>query len=250
MDLKPFFREQGVDVFSEVSIDTLPDKDRSSVVHFFPDARFVIVFGREVPAPVYLMPPKEKTREMLRIAEDLQETAVRLAARLEGEHIPALPVPLYLPVRIADGRVQGVVRLKQVAAAGGLGSVGGNTILLSQRFGPRLLLGGVVTVNRAGESGQLQRSPERKEAQVCTGCGHCISVCPEGALGPEGVDTFRCRTVRAWVPAVLVPAVTWMVGRTIVLKCMAPLAPWIARTATIRCSLCVTECPVFSGNAE
>jgi hypothetical protein len=35
-----------------------------------------------------------------------------------------------------------------------------------------------------------------------------------------------------------------------VLKCMAPLAPWIARTATIRCSLCVTECPNYSGDKE
>jgi epoxyqueuosine reductase QueG len=250
VDLTTFFQEQGVDVFSEISIDTLPDKDRSSVVHFFPDARFVIVFGKEVPAPVYLMPPKEKTREMLRIAEGLEETAFRLTALLEGEHIPALPVPLYLPVRISGGRVQGVVRLKQVAAAGGLGSSGCNTVLLSPRFGPRLLLDGVVTANRAGESGQLQRSAKREEAPVCTGCGHCISVCPEGALGPEGVDTFRCRTVHAWVPTVLVPAITWMVGQTIVLKCMAPLAPWIARTATIRCSLCVTKCPNFSGEGK
>ena len=234
MDLTKFFQEQGIDVFSEVSIDTLSDKDRSFVEQFFPGARFVIVFGKEVPVPAYLMPPKEKTREMLRIAEELNETAVRLAALLEDEHIPALPVPLYLPVRMSDGIVQGVVRLKQVATAGGLGSPGRNTVLLSQRFGPRLMLSGVVTVHRAGESGQLQRSAEKEEAPVCTGCGHCISMCPEGALGPEGVDAFRCRTVHAWVPTVLVPAITWMVGRTIVLKCMAPLAPWIARIATIR----------------
>jgi epoxyqueuosine reductase QueG len=250
VDLTKFFQEQGIDVFSEVSIDTLSDKDRSFVVQFFPGGRFVIVFGKEVPVPVYLLPPKEKTREMLRIAEALEETAARLAARLEGEHIPALPVPLYLPVRMSEGRVQGVVRLKQVAAAGGLGSLGRNTVLLSPRFGPRLLLDGVVTVNRAGESGQLQRSTESGESPGCTGCGHCISVCPEGALGPEGVDAFRCRTVNAWVPSVLVPATKWLLGRTIFLKCMAPLAPWIARTATIQCSLCVTKCPNFSGNAK
>ena len=250
MDLTTFFQEQGIDVFSEVSTDTLSDKDRSSVAQFFPGARFVIVFGKEVPVPVYLMTPKEKTREMLRIAEALNETAAHLAALLEAEHITAMPVPLYLPVRISDGRVQGVVRLKQVAAAGGLGSPGRNTVLLSPRFGPRLMLSGVVTGHPAGESGQLQRSAEREEAPVCTGCGHCIRVCPSGALGPEGVDAFRCRTVHAWVPSVLVPAAKWMLGRTMFLKCMAPLAPWIARTATIRCSLCVTKCPNFSGVAK
>jgi epoxyqueuosine reductase QueG len=208
----------------------------------------VIVFGKEVPVPVYRMPPKEKTRGMLRVAEALDNTAVKLAGLLEAEQIPALPVPLYLPVRIADGKVQGFVRLKQVAAAGGLGSLGKNTVLFNPRFGPRLLLSGVVTGLLVLDSRQAERCAGREEAPDCTGCGHCIKVCPGGALGPEGVDAFRCRTVSAWVPPILVPAAKWMLGRTIVLKCMAPLAPWIARTATIRCSLCVTECPNYSGD--
>jgi epoxyqueuosine reductase QueG len=248
LDLTVFFQEQGIDVFSEVNLDNLSDEDRSSVVQFFPAARSVIVFGKEVPVSVYRMPPNEKTPGMLRVAEALDNTAVRLAGLLEEEQVPALPVPLYLPVRIADGRVQGVVRLKQVAAAGGLGSLGRNTVLFNPRFGPRLLMSGVVTGRQVQESQEAERCAGRKEAPTCTGCGRCIKVCPQGALGPEGVDAFRCRTVSAWVPPVLVPAAKWMLGRTIVLKCMAPLAPWIARTATIRCSLCITECPNYSGD--
>jgi len=248
LDLTVFFLEQGIDVFSEVSIDNLSDEDRSLSVQFFPAAQSVIVFGKEVPVPVYRMPPDEKTRGMLRIAEALDYTAVRLAANLEEEQVRALPVPLYLPVRIADGKVQGFVRLKQVAAAGGLGSLGRNTVLLNPRFGPRLLLSGVVTGRRVQESRQAEWYAGGKEAPACTGCGRCIIVCPGGALGPEGVDAFRCRTISAWVPPVLVPAAKWMLERTILLKCMAPLAPWIARTATIRCSLCVTECPNYSGD--
>jgi epoxyqueuosine reductase len=248
LDLTKFFKEQGIDVFSEVSLDDLSDEDRSSVLQFFPAARSVIVFGKEVPVTVYQMQPKEKTRGMLRIAEALDNTAVKLAGRLKEDQVPAVPVPLYLPVRIADGRVQGVVRLKQAAAAGGLGSPGRNTVLLNPRFGPRLLLSGVVTGRQVRESCQTENSAGGKEVLACTDCGRCIRVCPGGALGPEGADAFRCRTVSAWVPLILVPAVKWMLGRTMVLKCMAPLAPWIARTATIRCSLCVTECPNFSGD--
>jgi epoxyqueuosine reductase len=248
VDLTLFFKEQEIDVFSEVSLWDLSDVDRSSVVQFFPAARSVIVFGREVPVPVYRLPPKEKTRGMLRIAEALDNTAVLLAARLKAEEVPALPVPLYLPVRIADGKVQGVVRLKQVAAAGGLGSPGMNTVLLNPRFGPRLLLSGVVTGRNVTESRHTERSPERIKAPVCMGCGRCVSVCPAGAIGPEGVDAFRCRTVSAVVPPVMVPAVKWMLERTLLLKCIAHFAPWIARTATIRCSLCVTGCPNYSGD--
>ena len=173
---------------------------------------------------------------------------VRLAGLLEAEQVPARPVPLYLPVRIVQGRIQGVVRLKQVAAAGGLGSLGRNTVLLTPRFGPRLLLSGVVSGRRIQESRQGESSAGRKEAPLCKGCGRCIRACPGGALGPEGVDAFRCRDVSAWVPPILVPAAKWILGRSIVQKCMAPLAPWFARRATMPCSLCVTECPNFSGD--
>ena len=243
-----FFKEQGIDVFSEVRLDNLSDEDRSSVVQFFPAAQSVIVFGKEVPVPVYRMLPKEKTRGMLRIAEALDNTAVRLAGLLEEEEVTAKPVPLYLPVQIADGKIQGVVRLKQVAAAGGLGSPGRNSVLLNPRFGPRLLLSGVVTGRQVEESQPTERDAVGKDSLACSKCGRCINVCPGGALGPEGIATFRCRTVSAWVPPILVPAAKWVLGQTLLLKCMAPLAPWIARTATIRCSLCVTECPNFSGN--
>ncbi|PKL62202.1 MAG: hypothetical protein CVV31_06975 [Methanomicrobiales archaeon HGW-Methanomicrobiales-2] len=244
MDLAAFFRNEGVDVFSRVGIEALPDADRASVLQFFPAARSVIVFGKEVPVPVYRMLPGEKTQQMLRIAESLDNAAARLAGCLDAEHIPSLPIPLYLPVRIVDGKVQGVVRLKHIAAAGGLGEIGKNTVLLNRRFGPRLLLSGVVTGapaqgagKRAGTSG----------APLCTGCGACVRACPEGAIGPDGVDAFRCRTVRAWVPPPVVPVVKWLLRRQLLLRGMAPLAPLIARTATIRCSLCVTGCPAFPG---
>jgi epoxyqueuosine reductase len=246
LNLSRFFNEQGIDVFSEVSLDDLSKEDKASVLQFFPAAQSVIVFGKEVPVSVYRMPKKEKTRGMLEVAETLDSTAIKLAAILEKNQVPAKPVPLYLPVRIHDGKVQGVVRLKPVAAAAGLGSLGKNTVLFNPRFGPRLLLSGVVTSRHARKTLKTENIEGKNEVLACTGCGRCIKVCPGGALGPDGADAFRCRTVSAWVPPVLVPAVKWMLGRALLLKCLAPLAPSIARTATIRCSLCVTECPNFS----
>jgi ferredoxin len=109
-----------------------------------------------------------------------------------------------------------------------------------------LLLSGVVTSRHVQKTRKTEHIEEKNNVLACTGCGRCIKTCPEGALGPEGADAFRCRTVSAWVPPVLVPAVKWMLERPLLLKILAPLAPSIAHTATIRCSLCVTECPKFS----
>jgi ferredoxin len=283
VDLPAFFKEEGIDVFSAVGTADLPEEDQVLVRDFFPGARSVIVFGKEVPVEVYRRPAKDKTGGMLMIAESLDRAARLLAERLNNEGIPAKAVPLYLPVGISHGRVHGLVRLKHVAAAGGLGTPGMNTVLMSPRFGPRLLLSGVVTgrpvtdflgiradtgkepgtdigFDRSGESGVASGGGIEGETAAragtdagtegslkCRMCGKCATICPGRAIGPEGVDAFRCRTISAVIPSLLVPAVKWMLGKRLLVSVMAPFAPWIARIATIRCSLCVTECPNFAG---
>jgi epoxyqueuosine reductase QueG len=251
LDLKAFFNEDGIDVFSEVSIDNLTDADRRDALQLLPGARSVIVFGREVPVPAYKSTAKDKTRVMLRIAEALDNSATRLARCLNEEHLQARPVPLYLPVRIRDGHILGVIRLKSVAATGKLGSTGKSSLLLSPLYGPRLLLSGVVTNRPVPVSVPGDGTPSvtgSPGSMPCTGCGRCLKVCPGGAFGPDGVAPFRCRTVSHWISPPLVPLVSWILARRTFLIYLAPLAPWIARMATIPCSLCVTECPLFEGS--
>ena len=57
----------------------LPEDDRLQVRIFFPEARSVIVFGKEVPNEVYRKDAKGKTRGMLMIAESLDRAARLLA---------------------------------------------------------------------------------------------------------------------------------------------------------------------------
>jgi len=145
LDMDGFFRREGIEVFTEVGIADIPAPDRDYICEFLPGAGSVIIFAKEIPAPVYRMPPKEKTREMLAIAEALDKTAVGLSILFNEAGIPARSVPLYLPVTISDGRVRGLVRLKQVAAAGGLGMIGKSSLLITPQYGPRVFLSGVVT---------------------------------------------------------------------------------------------------------
>lgn len=243
LDLDSYFREHEVDVFSEVSVEDIPEEALSPILRFLPSARSVIVFGKEVPAEVYRMPARQKTGEMLKIAESLDQIAVQLAALFNAGNAKAQarPVPMFLPVRIVGDRVQGIVRLKQVAAVGGLGSIGKNTLLITPQFGPRLLLAGVVTERSAQETGRR----EKEDIPLCTVCMLCVRVCPTKALGSDGVDAFGCRDVSERVPPFLVPAAKWLLRREVLLQCVAPLAPWVAKAASMPCSLCVTECPLF-----
>lgn len=251
-----FFRSEGIEVFAEVGIADIPAPDSDYIRAFLDGAGSVIIFAQEIPAPVYRMPAKEKTREMLAIVEGLDEIAVRLFHILKEEGIPAKPVPLYLPVTITDGTVRGLVRLKKIAAAGGLGEIGRSSLLITPQYGPRIFLSGVVTGRDVPASGNEKSaapvspvspvSPESPLPPLCTGCGLCIKNCPGTAFGPDGrVDAFRCTTIRSWVPPVVVPLAKWVLGRPILLRCVAPFAPSIARVATMPCSQCVTGCPRF-----
>ena len=100
-----------------------------------------------------------------------------------------MAVPLYLPVTIADGKVQGIVRLKHVAAAAGLGSLGRNTVLFNPRFGPRLLLSGVVSGGRARNPGSSEGVPVAPEIWPAKNAG-AASTCAPGGIGGK-----RCRCV-------------------------------------------------------
>lgn len=107
-DIAAFFHCERIEVFAEVGIADIPAPDRDYIREFFPGAGSVIVFAQEIPDPVYRMPPKEKTREMLKIAEALDTTSIRLSHLLNEAGIPAKRVPLYLPVTITDGTVRGL----------------------------------------------------------------------------------------------------------------------------------------------
>lgn len=272
-DIHAFFSSEGIGEFAEVGIAEIPLPDRNYVNEFFPGAGSVIIFAKEIPQSVYKLPPKEKTREMLIIAESLDMTAKKLSALLNKGGISAKPVPLYLPVTITEGKVRGLVRLKQIAAAGGLGTTGRSSLLLTPQYGPRVFLGGIVTSQqiskskksaisvttknradsfpcmRAGEE-ETEESCRRKAEilPLCTGCGLCIENCPGEAFGPDGVDAFRCMTIRKFVPPVFVPPVKWILKQRFLLRTAAPLAPYIARIVTMPCSGCVIRCPVSKKN--
>jgi epoxyqueuosine reductase len=239
MDIDSFFQEEGITEYSIVRIEDLPVPDQSGPLHLVPRARSIIVFGAEIPVPYYDLSPCEKTRNMLRIAELLDRTAARLVDRLVAENFRSAGVPLFLPLCVKSGQVQGIVRLKHVASCGGLGTIGKSTILLSPRYGARLALSGVVT---AMEADMRKISPGQN---FCRNCGLCVQSCPGRAIGPPGVDAFSCRNISPWIPALFIPAARWLLNRESVQRLFAPCAPLVARYASMRCSLCVTVCPCF-----
>lgn len=239
-NLAHFLEKEEIVVFSAVGIDELEAPDRSDVITFLPGAQSVIVLARSPDPGVFSLPREEKTRAMVRIATDLDRAAHRLAEELRREGFTAMTVPFLIPVREHEGRISGLVNLKHIAAAGGLGSRGKSTLLISPQYGNRLVLSGVVSSMR------VPAGIHPEAADPCGSCDRCIRSCPGNAIDARGVDPFRCLNVRRHIPGPLIRPVRWLLRRRLLQQLLVPVAPFFLRFSTLRCSRCVTVCPYFT----
>lgn len=101
-----------------------------------------------------------------------------IARYLEEEGYSAIPF-----LQGSDRKMlMGDLSLKHAAVVAGLGEFGLNNLLLTPRFGPRVLLGAVVT------DAPIIPDPPLK-VQLCDLCGACLKACPVGAIKePKGYD--------------------------------------------------------------
>jgi epoxyqueuosine reductase QueG len=113
--------------------------------------------------------------------------ALEAAARLEAQDHRSLPLFSCFPQYTERPRYLGAVQLVPIAVAAGLGTLGKCGLLLSPRYGLRLLVGGVLTTAKISFS-------NREESLACpSDCWKCIDACPVHAISRSGsVDHERC----------------------------------------------------------
>ena len=87
------------------------------------------------------------------------------------------------------GDFWGYLSLPQMAEAVGLGKIGGNGLLFNAVYGPRLILGGVLTTAALPETAW----PSRDGRGCSPDCSICREACPIGAIDPQGkVNRLSC----------------------------------------------------------
>ena len=139
---------------------------------------------------------KEYSTEL--IISELEEIELKLVYFLEDHGHAALTVPpVHTDPRLYDrgGDTRGPLSLPHAAVEAGLGTLGLNLMLLTPEYGPRVLLGAVLTSAELEpdappeERGDLLKSREAfmawqsilRGVGVYSGCTRCVDVCPVGA---------------------------------------------------------------------
>ncbi|CAN5859036.1 hypothetical protein BH24ACT15_BH24ACT15_32430 [soil metagenome] len=119
----------------------------------------------------------------------LEEAALDLMFYLEEHGHPALSLPASANrSRQEDMAAHGPMSLTHAGVAAGMGTLGLNGMLLTPRFGPRVILCAVLTLAPLEPDTPLTKALCRGEE-----CGRCLLACPGDAIGGWQLDVEACR---------------------------------------------------------
>jgi epoxyqueuosine reductase len=121
---------------------------------------------------------------------NIDAVLMRACSIIEEKGEVAVPIYTCFPYDIkGKGDFWGYVSLVKMAEAVGIGEVGKNGLLFSSKYGPRLLLGGIVTT----ASLPAMAWPDKDEKGCPKECFVCQEECPVKAIEKSGkVDRVAC----------------------------------------------------------
>jgi len=128
--------------------------------------------------------------EFLQTFEKVSSAASRIVKSLSEKGVRALNPSSGFPMDMAKwpGKMWPVSH-KPIAVASGLGAMGHHRMVIHPRFGSFIVLG---TILLEGEATAYDRP---LDFNPCIECKLCVSVCPVGAIGPDGHFNFAtCMT--------------------------------------------------------
>jgi epoxyqueuosine reductase QueG len=184
-----------------------------------PDCRSVISFGIALPEGLAKVPPRLIYGYYNTFCRTEADTiAFKAAKRMEENyHCIAVPLPCDSPYEYWDNdrmEGRGLLSMKHIAVAAGLGVIGKSTLLLNNRYGNMLTIGAILT--------DLDLPSDPVAENICVDeCRKCMDGCPVGAIKNGIVNQKLCR--------------------------MHTYGKTKRGFDTVDCNLCRTVCPVSNG---
>ena len=188
------FRQNGVPLFGFGPASPLEDAPpRYRPADYLSSAKSIVCLGIPVPRAVFRCGGRANDvygRAVNIYYRKMDSLLLQAACALEDAGHPALPVFGCFPYEVKGrGDLWGFVSLPAMAEAVGLGKIGRNGLLFNSVYGPRLILGGVVT----SATLPAMAWPGKDEKGCPEGCSVCRESCPVKAIDETGrVDRAAC----------------------------------------------------------
>ena len=190
--LKGMALEAGADdvALTEIACPEI-EGQKGDILKIFPRTRSLMsIVCRLNPENIRCVSRDVSDLEFLQTFEKVNSAASRIVKSLSEKGVRALNPSSGFPMDMAKwpGKMWPVSH-KPIAVAGGLGAMGHHRLVIHPRFGSFIVLG---TILLEGEATAYDRP---LDFNPCIECNLCVSVCPVGAIGPDGHFNFTtCMT--------------------------------------------------------
>ncbi len=193
-EIKRLFSQNHIPVFgiaNAASLEKEPSGYKPS--DMLASAESILCFG--VPVPKGIFKSQERSEWMYWRAANIYYRNIdailnQVCNIIEEKGDLAAPIYGCFPYDIrGKGDFWGYLSLVRMADAVGIGKMGKNGLLFNSKYGPRLLLGGIVTTAKLPSMAR----PERDEKGCPEKCFTCQEQCPVKAIAKSGkVDRAAC----------------------------------------------------------
>ena len=193
-EMASLFNQNNIPLFGIAKASSLENEPSGyKPSNMLDSGKSILCFGMPVPKGIFKS--EERSEWMYWRAASIyyrKIDAVLMQACSIIEEIGEVATPIYtcFPYDIkGKGDFWGYVSLVKMAEAVGIGEVGKNGLLFSSKYGPRLLLGGIVTT----ASLPSMTRPGKDEKGCPEECFVCQEQCPVKAIEKSGkVDRVAC----------------------------------------------------------
>ena len=193
-EMKKMFTQNSIPVFGITraeSIENEPSGYRPS--DMLPQAESILCMG--IPVPKGTFQCGERSEWMYWRAanvyyRNIDAVLMRVCSIIEEKGEVAVPIYSCFPYEIkGKGDFWGYLSLVRMGEATGIGKIGKNGLLIRSLYGPRLLLGGIVTTAALPQ----MTWPKMEEKGCPEDCFVCQEGCPVKAIDRSGkVDRVTC----------------------------------------------------------
>jgi epoxyqueuosine reductase QueG len=242
-EIRALFSQNNIPVFGiakALSLQNEPSGYRPS--DLLASAQSILCLGMPVPKGIFKS--EERSEWMYWRAaniyyRNIDAILIRTCSIVEEKGEVAVPAYSCFPYDIkGKGDFWGYLSLVRMAEAVGIGKVGKNGLLFNSQYGPRLLLGGIVTT----ASLPVVAWPKKDEKGCPENCFACQEQCPVGAIEKSGkVDRVACTQHSSKSPIFSYLMKTKQINHEDV-KMMNHLTA-VDDHSMYRCIKCVSVCP-------